>query len=146
MESKTFVIEKYGNKKEFVIGQKVECIYYHEYGRWYMKDAYKRKWWQLFDLPFKPVKLGVIVGDAGVHPYWLAGNDRKEQYLFVKFKEYFFAKPIPISCIQDALQAAERTLAMLERDKDKIGQKGYGQDAFDSLSKQANRALQFVGK
>lgn len=145
MESKTFVIEKYGNKKEFVIGQKVECIYYHEYPG--ERDAYKRTWLSmLIDKPFKPVKLGVIVGDAGIHPYWLAGNDRKEQYLFVKFKEYVFAKPIPISCIQDAKQSAERTLAMLERDKDKIGQKGYSQDAFDSLSKQANKALQFVGK
>ena len=147
MENKIFVIEKYGNKTEFSAGQKVECTHYHEYGRSYMKDAYKRTWLSvLIDKPFKPVKLGVIVGDAGVHSYWLAGNDRKEQYLFVKFKEYFFAKPIPMSCIQDAKQASERTLSMLERNKDKIGQKGYGQDTFDNLSKQANKALEFVGR
>lgn len=139
-------IVKYTENRTVNIGQKVECVYYHEYERWYMKDAYKRTWLsRLIDKPFKPVKLGVIVGDAGIHPYWL-GTDRKEQYLFVKFKEYIFPKPIPISCIRDALQSAERTLAMLERDKDKIGQKGYGQNAFDSLLKQAAKALKFVGK
>lgn len=147
MKSKTFVIEKYGNKKEFVIGQKVECIYYHEYDRAYTKDAYKRTWLSmLIDKPFKPVKLGVIVGDAGVHPYWLAGNDRKEQYLFVKFREYFFAKPIPISCIQDALQAAESTKRFLEASMDRVGEKGYELDAFNSLSKNMNNAFKFVGK
>jgi hypothetical protein len=103
----SFISNKYGVETTLRVGQKVECSYYQEYGRWFMKSAYKRKWWQLFDLPFKPVKIGVIVGDAGTHPYWLAEKDGKEQYLLVKFKEYFFAKPIPISCIIDAKQSAE---------------------------------------
>lgn len=137
--------QKYGNKKEFVVGQKVQCTYYHEYERSYMQKAYKRTWLSmLIDKPFKPVKLGVIVGDAGVHPYWLAGSEPTQQYLLVKFKEYIFPKPIPISCIQDALEAAESTKRFLEKDKFRIGEKGYSQEAFDSLSKHMNSAFEFV--
>src|SRR5690242_18520689 len=144
---KTFKFNKYGKEIEFSVGQKVECIYYHEYERWYTKDAYKRSWLsKLIDRPFKPIKLGVIVGDAGIHPYWLAGNDGKEQYLLVRFKEYFLPKPIPISCIKDALEVAEQIKAMLERDKDKIGQKGYSIEAFESLLKNMDNAFKFVGR
>ena len=120
-------MDENGQRKEFFVGQKVQCIYYQEYDRNYMQYAYKRTFLEkLIDKPFEPVKLGIIVGDAGVHPYWLAGNGRKEQYLLVKFEEYFFAKPIPISCIEDALQAAESTQRFLKESEHRIGEKGYG--------------------
>jgi hypothetical protein len=143
MKQQTFISNKYGTETILQVGQKVECVYYHEYGRLYMKDAYKRKWWQLFDLPFKPIKLGVIVGDAGTHPYWLAGNDRKEQYLLVKFKEYFFAKPIPISCIIDAKQSAESMAIFLKESEHRIGEKGYDLASFKALTEQMNKAKSF---
>ena len=143
MKQQTFISNKYGTETILQVGQKVECSYYHEYGRWYMKDAYKRKWWQLFDPPFKPVKLGVIVGDAGIHPYWLAGNDRKEQYLLVKFKEYFFAKPIPISCIRDAKRSAESMARFLKESEHRIGEKGYDLASFKALTEQMNKAKSF---
>lgn len=135
MKQQTFISNKYGTETILQIGQKVECIYYHEY--------HKRKWWQLFDLPFKPVKLGVIVGDAGTHPYWLAVNDRKEQYLLVKFKEYFFAKPIPISCIRDAKQSAESMARFLKESEHRIGEKGYDLASFETLTEQMNKAKSF---
>jgi len=140
----TFVSDKYGIIKYFHVGQKVQCGYYHEYERWYMKNAYKRTLIsRLIDKPFKPVKLGIIVGNAGIHPYWL-GIDNKEQYLYVKFKEYILPKPVPISCIEDALESAKRTSAMLERDKDKIGiVKGYDIKSRNWLKEQANKALKF---
>lgn len=136
-----YYTEKYGNKRELHTGQKVECVYYHEYvGK---KDCYQRPWWQkLTDLPFKPVKLGIIEGDAGIHPYWLGSNDT-EQYLFVRFREYRFPKAIPISCIRDAKESANMIKNMLERDKDKVGQKGYDFDSFMALSEQAQKADNF---
>lgn len=139
-----FVIEKYGNRKEFTIGQKVECIYYHEYPD--EKCAYKRSLLsKLIDRPFRPVKLGVIVGDAGVHPYWLASNrEQREQYLFVKFKQYVFAKPIPISCITDALQAAKRMEKFLQHGMDNLGSKGFSYESYNRLKKQMNKALEYV--
>jgi len=143
MKQQTFISNKYGTETILKIGQKVECIYYHEYPRLFEKDAYKRKWWQLFDLPFKPVKLGVIVGDAGTHPYWLAGNDRKEQYLLVKFKEYFFAKPIPISCIRDAKKSAESMARFLKESEHRIGEKEYDLASFETLTEQMNKAKSF---
>ena len=147
MEIKSFVSENYGQRKEFLVSQKVQCIYYHEYDRDYMQDAYKRSFIsKLIDKPFKPVKLGTIVGDAGIHPYWLAGDDRKEQYLLVKFKEYIFPKPIPISCIQDALQAAEGTQRFLKQSEHRIGEKGYDRKSFDRLSEDVSKAFKFVGK
>lgn len=140
---KTFKFNKYGTEIELSIGQKVQCTYYHEYAN--SDDAYKRTFIsKLIDKPFKPVKLGIIIGDAGIHPYWLS-NNKKEQYLLVKFKEYLLPKPIPISCIQDALEAAEREKIMLERDKHLIGTKGYSKEAFESLSKNMNDAFKFVG-
>ncbi len=143
MKQKIFIDKKYGAETILQVGQKVECFYYHEYERSYMKGAYKRKWWQLFDLPFKPVKLGVIVGDAGIHPYWLAfgGN---EQYLLVKFKEYFFAKPIPISCIRDAKQSVESMAKFLKENENKIGEKGYSLESFKALTEQMNKAKSFT--
>lgn len=138
-----YKFNKYGNGIEFTVGQKVECSYYHEYDS--ERDGYERTLLEkLIDKPFKPVKHGIIVGDAGIHPYWLAGADRKEQYLLVKFKEYRLAKPIPISCIKDAHQSYLDTMAFLERDKDKIGQKGYSQEAFDSLYSKALQAKEFT--
>lgn len=143
MKQKTFICNKYGTETILQVGQKVKCFYYHEYGRPYEVDSYKRKWWQLFDKPFKPVKLGVIVGDAGTHQYWLGDNDRKEQYLLVKFKEYFFAKPIPISCIIDANQFAERMAILLEENEHRIGEKGYDLESFNALTGQMNKAKSF---
>lgn len=139
----TFISNKYDTETILKVGQKVECSYYHEYGRWYMKDAYKRKWWQLLDRPFKPVKLGIIVGDAGIHRYWLAGTNREEQYLLVKFKEYFFAKPIPISCIMDAKESAKSMSRFLRESACMIGEKGYETESFKELEKLMNKAKLF---
>ena len=143
MKKETFTGTYYGQETTLHLGQKVECTYYHEYSRLYMKDAYKRKWWQLFDLPFKPVKLGVIVGDAGVHPFWLGDNDRKEQYLLVKFKEYFFAKPIPMSCMEDTQEAADKMERILKADQHRIGEKGYSMGSYLALKNQAEKGKSF---
>lgn len=142
MKNKTFTHEKYGKKNTFHVGQKVECTYYHEYI--YEKKSYKRKWWQLFDKPFKPVKLGLIVGDAGNHPYWLScAYDGKEQYLFVKFKEYLFAKAIPISCIRDSKESAESLERFLKENLHRLGEKGYDFESFEALTRQARNAKHF---
>jgi hypothetical protein len=142
-----FVYENvFGNKKVLTVGQKVECIYYNEYGMIWGDDAYKRTWLSLLlDKPFKPVKLGVIIGDAGVHPFWMGVNG-KEQYLLVRFKEYLFPKPIPISCINDAMQSVEKVYRMIERDKDKMGQKGYEEEYFDTCLDLASKAHEFATK
>ena len=124
--------------KTFKVGQKVACNYYHEYLN--EECSYKRKWWQLFDAPFKPVKMGVIVGNAGVHPYWLSRNNQEEQYLLVKFKEYFFAKPIPISCLKDCKEFANDINLLLSESRHRVGEKGYSLESFTSLTNQANKA------
>jgi hypothetical protein len=109
-----------------------------------MKDAYKRTLVEkLFDKAFKPVKYGVIVGDSGIHPYWL-GRDRKEQYLLVKFSEYNFAKPIPISCIRDAEQSAKEAEFFLNQGKHKLGEPGYGYEAFNKLTDDLNKNKAFI--
>lgn len=147
MEEKTkFYHSTFGNQHVFEVGQKVECIYYHEYPRSYMKDAYKRKWFEIIiDRPFKPVKLGVVINDAGIHPYWLSpfGN---EQYLLVKFKEYFLPKPIPISCITDAKEAVERMEFFLKKSIGRLGEKGYDFESFDKLTNQMNKAKAFTNQ
>ena len=72
MKQKTFI----NNKDTFFVGQKVECTYYHEYEN--NVDSYKRTFLEKFiDEPLSPVKLGIIVGDGGVHPFWLATNKKK---------------------------------------------------------------------
>lgn len=127
------------------VGQKVECIYYHEYDN--ESNRYQRPIIQrLLDKPFKPVKFGVITGDAGTHPYWLADSTGQEQYLFVKFEEYLFDKAIPISCIQDAVEAAESTKKFLSENEHRIGEKGYSLEAFNALSKKADEGLRFAKK
>lgn len=74
--NKNFVFTKFGKTKTFSIGQKVKAIYYNEYEN--KKDAYKRSFLSLLiDKPFKPVKFGLIIGDAGEHPYWLSVRDGK---------------------------------------------------------------------
>ncbi len=144
MKQQTFICNKHGREDTLHVGQKVECTYYHEYKIGHIKDAYKRKWWQLFDLPFKPVKIGVIVGDYGIHPYYLAGSDGNEQYLLVKFQEYLFAKPIPISCIRDAKQSAESMARFLNENEHLIGEKGYSFNSHETLKNQMNRAKSFT--
>ena len=145
MKNKTFISENYGQRKEHFVGQKVECTYYHEYSRGYVK-AYKRSFLsRLIDKAFEPVKLGTIVGDAGVHPYWL-GNGGQEQYLSIKFKEYTLPKPIPISCIQDALESAESMERLLKENQHRIGQEGYEGKYFDILSGDVKNALKFAGE
>lgn len=139
-----YSINKYGATKILMVGQKVECIYYHEYGS-YMKDAYKRSWLsKLIDEPFKPVKFGVIVGDAGTHPYWLASGGATEQYLLVKFKEYILPKPIPISCIKDAKLSAEFLEKFLKMHENRVGEKGFDKESREALTIQLNRAKQFL--
>jgi len=119
--------------KEFKSGQQVKCIYYHEYFN--EPKAKNRSWLSLmFDKPFKPVKYGVVTGSAGVHPYWLAGGDGTEEYLWVKFKEYRFKKAIPISCCYDAKQAAIDDVNFLKQNYHNIGQKGYSKKAFIGLT------------
>jgi hypothetical protein len=143
MKKQTFIDNKYGKEKILHIGQKVECIYYHEYKG--EIDSYKRTLLEKFiDKPFSPVKLGIIVGDAGIHPYWLAGNERKERYLLVKFKEYFFAKPIPISCITDAEFSANRMDAVLKENEHRIGEKGFSKESFENLKNQNNKTRKFL--
>lgn len=139
----TFSIKKYGRETILKIGQKVECSYYHEYPRKYMDRSYHRPLYQLIDPPFKPVKLGIIVGDAGFHPYWLAHGDN-EQYLFVKFKEYIFNKAIPISCIQDASESAAEMERFLKESESKIGEFGYDLESYNALTEQMNKAKKFT--
>lgn len=138
----TFTSEQYGIVESFTIGQKVRCTYYNEG----VKPSYKRKFlhW-LIDRPFRPVKLGVIVGDAGIHPFYLAqhGTDT-EQYLFVRFKEYIFPKAIPIGCIKDALQAAKDLKEFLEESRSRIGQPGFSYESFTALSKDMDEAFNFT--
>jgi hypothetical protein len=141
MKNIAYKIEKYGNVSVFTKGQKVMCCYYHEYEPNYEDDAYKRTFLErLIDAPFKPVKFGVIVGSAGVHPFWL-GDNRREQYLLVKFKEYHFAKPIPISCIQDAA-------TYVKEHKDRIAENDLkpwqDKTAYDALNRLADEAEKFL--
>ena len=101
MRQELFTLDKYGRKRHFWRGQSVRCVYYHEYPpREDPLDAYKRTWLsRLIDVPFCPVKTGIIIKSCGVHPFWL-GDDREEEYLLIRFSEYRLDKPIPISCIQ----------------------------------------------
>lgn len=135
-----FTYNNYGTDVTLKVGQKVQCVYYneHEDGQGYMRPKKEI----MNDLPFKPVKCGTIIGNAGIHPYWLA-PEKKQQYLFVEFKEYKFKKAIPISCIKDAKEEAKRTMNMLERNKDRIGQPGFSQQSYDTLLSYATNALNF---
>lgn len=146
----TFKHTVFGHEKELYIGQKVECVYYHES---IQLDSDKRRQSILStivgDSTFTPIKCGKIVGSAGVRPYYLSGSTNtgangKELYLFVKFPEYTLKKAIPISCITDARQAANDTLVFLARNIDRVGQKGYSNEAYRALKQQADNALRFT--
>lgn len=129
-----FIDTRFGKNKKLFIGQKVQCVYYHE--RIQYPNTIKAEF-------FTPVKCGVIIGDAGVRKYYLACGDGTEQYLWVKFKEYIFNKAIPVSCIDDAKESAERTLAFLKKSEHRIGEKGYELDSFLQLENQSKKALKF---
>ena len=141
MKEETFYTSKFSTKRELRTGQKVECVYYHE-----LTQLYANKSKNLLDYvnPFTPVKLGVIVGDAGRRPYYLAGFDGKEQYLYVKFKEYLFKKAIPISCIYDAKESTEKMERMLKEDAHRLGEKGYEKESFDWFKKRINENKEFI--
>jgi len=132
---KKFIYTDYvGRQTDFYVGQRVQCYYYHE--RINEKFAYKRTWFsKIIDKPFEPVKFGVIIGYAGIHPFYLAPNN-VEQFLLVKFSEYKLAKPIPISCITDALLAENSLRRLLENNQNKVGSKGFGYDTFSKLQQQ----------
>lgn len=119
-------------EKTFIKGQEVFCSYYCEYSMEFKKMAYKRSFFErLIDKPFKGPKTGFVVGSAGYHDYWLCG--KKQLYVLVKFKEYFFAKPIPISCIQDRAEHAKQTLKFLTDNEHRIGQPGYSLEDYFKL-------------
>lgn len=144
MKEQTFISNRYGKTSFFSIGQKVEVTYYHEYN--YIPNEYHDSFFKsLFDKPFTPVKLGMIVGDAGIRSYWLA-KDGKEQFLWVRFKECRFDKAIPISCIEDALVAAQRMEIFLRNGEKYLGERGYSYESFGQLTKQMNDAKAFVNK
>jgi len=135
----TFICNIKNRKKRILHkGQKVRCTYYHESTQYPMRIIGG----------FTPVKLGVIVGDAGIRPYYLAVGDGSfngtEQYLYVKFKEYFFKKAIPISCIKDAKEAVKNLESFLKENEHKIGEKGYSMESYDILYKQMNEAKEFI--
>lgn len=135
---KTFFSNHYGIPKTFEVGQKVKCTYYHE------RIQYPNRLW-LFSKPFEPVKFGVIVGDAGIKPYYLAHPTKVEQFLRVKFKEYSGNKDIPISCIEDAAESAKRLRNMICQDMDKLGQPGYDIASYLELLNCAEKAEVFTG-
>ena len=138
---KQFVKNNGGPDDVLIEGQKVECFYYTEHG----DKGYKRHWFEkLIDPPFQPVKLGVIVGKAGIFPYWLAAGGKTETYLFVKFDQYFFKKAIPISCIRDAATSASNTIQYLKQNEHLLGKTGFEKKAFDLLMKQATAAQKFT--
>ena len=137
MEKSVIEFEKYGIKNIFFIGQKVQCVYYHE------SIQYPNKLW-IFEKPFTPVKLGVIVGCAGIKPYYLSLKDGKELYLYVKFKEYYSKKAIPASCVIDASKEAESIKTLLEKNKHKIGQPGYSEESYNKLLLQQRKAESYL--
>lgn len=134
---------QFGIERTLEIGQKVECIYYHEDIQWKENKETWRSLVPFMDAPFTPVKLGIIVGDAGNRPYYLSfGNG--QQFLYVKFKEYRFAKAIPISCIKDAKQSALEMQQFISDNSHKVGQKGYSVDSVITLSTMAHNAMEFT--
>lgn len=143
MKKTKFIANNYGKDVVLYLNQKVECSYYHEYNG--EVESYQRSFLErIIDKPFTPVKLGVIVGEAGIHPYWLAGDGRKEMYLLVKFKEYLFAKPIPISCIYDAEFQSKRMESILKKNEYRVGEKGYSKQSFDMLKIQNDKLKTFL--
>jgi len=144
MGHSTFKHSKYGYETIIKVGQKVECVYYGEYER---AVSYQRTWLaRLIDKPFRPVKLGVVVGDAGWHPYWLAGNAKVEQYLFVRFNEYIFPKAIPITCIKDAAESAQKLEYFINYFKNRIGEHGWSKESYDLLKNRVEKAKKFISK
>ena len=127
----TFSYNKYGREEQLSVGEKVQATYYHE--RIQKPRAI---------FPFTPVKCGVVKGSAGIREFYLGANGM-ELFLWVKFKEYPFAKAIPISCLTNTEVAAKRIKDLLNRHMDKIGQKGFSFEAYTNLSKQADTASKF---
>ena len=143
MKNNVFTFNIYGREKVLRIGQKVECVYYHEYDD--NVDSYKRSpLSKLIDKPFRPVKLGVIIGDAGVHPYWLAKKNKRERYLLVRFSEYRLPKPIPISCIEDVKQEAERNKEFIINSVPKMDEKGHDLDSLLWLMNLLKKEREFL--
>lgn len=139
-----FTFDRFGKEITLKVGQKVQAISYHEDEPDCTWTGYKRTSEEIkTDPPFTPVKLGVVVGDAGVHPYRM-GRYGKSQYLLVKFADYKLPKPIPISCLEDAAEAAEKTFFKLKRDIHLLGQKGYDTESFQYLVNMANKAKAFA--
>jgi hypothetical protein len=73
-EKTTFKFKNWGNEYVLSVGQKVECVYYHESIQMHKDGKSRGLLSLLFDDDFTPVKLGIIVGSAGVMPYYLAGS------------------------------------------------------------------------
>jgi hypothetical protein len=128
--------------KDFKKGQKVRCIYYHE------EIQKPNKLW-IIDKPFTPVKNGIVVGDAGMREYYLQydGNKKEygglQQFVYIKFNEYLFEKAIPISCVTDCKEAAEKLESFLENTKHRIGEKGFSEESYNSLLESAKVAKEF---
>lgn len=129
-----FHYDRWGTDIVLRIGQKVKCVYYHEQIQYPFH----------FINPFTPVKFGVIKGSAGIRPYYLAGGNGKEQYLYVKFDEYIRKKAIPISCIYDAIEAAKKDELFLNAHKHQIGEKGYSIDSYLSLTDILKKNKEFI--
>jgi len=139
-----YKITEYGQEKILSKGEKVKCVYYHEYPHRSndFNDSFIQR---LIDSPFKPVKFGVILGSAGIKPYWLSSNkEGTEEYLYVEFSEYFFKKAIPISCIENAKIEAKRMNDFVEKNRHKIGTKGYSEESFLSLKSQIKESNIFT--
>lgn len=136
---KTFSIIKCDIKKELHVGQRVVCSYYGEYST---DLNIIQNILCIFFGYFTPVKFGIIIGDAGNRNYFLTG--RKEQFIWVKFKEYFLKKAIPISCIEDAVESAVNLEKFLISRKKEIGNPGYSRSSFDALSELVNKSNKFT--
>ncbi len=125
-----FTITKYGKTNTLTVGQKVFCSYY---------SCRTQNPYKITFEPFQGPKYGIIIGAAGKKRFWLCFDENKkayngfEKYLYVKFKEYKFTKAIPISCIDDAEEHIKFLEKVLERGKDKIGQKGYSIESYMAL-------------
>ncbi len=127
-------------------GSKVKCIYYHEH--LHEAKKYNRPRIQkILDRPFSPVKYGVVVKSAGVHPYWLAtGVGGMEEYLFVRFKEYMFLKAIPLSCCFEAAECLKHDKEFLLSNIHRVGEPGFGIDSFRELGNIMRNGEAFIYK
>lgn len=136
-----------GSKKIFSKGQKVFCYYYHESIQ--LSKTPSLNPLRYFEM-FTPCKFGVVIGNAGMRRFYLAVDDNgfgaKEQYVYVKFKEYLLPKAIPISCIEDATEYAKNTEELLKNNLNKIGQHGYSLQSFEYLNNLKQKAIEFTSR